>query len=66
MYETEHTYMRCNMEKKVIETLAYAGYEWSWKNDQRYYSEMIPSNSTFGLKVPQLKMVCWFDPFTIA
>ena len=63
---TDHTYLRLKRDKKAIEILAYAGYEWSWKSDSRYYTLTTPTESTFGLPVPFLIKVCWFDPYTIA
>ncbi|CDW84219.1 UNKNOWN [Stylonychia lemnae] len=62
--ETRFTYRR--FKEQNSEILVYAGEIWSWKEDLQYWSMEDRQDSTFGLPVPYLKTVCWFDAFCCA
>lgn len=49
----------------AFETLSYAGHEWAWKHDKRYFTYEKLGKSTFDLEISHLVSVCWFEPFSI-
>ena len=41
--------------------LLFSYFDWTWKNDDRYWEKMTPKNSLLNKDIYHLRSVCWLD-----